>query len=124
MEMIVMASIKSLLIGMGVGGVIGGISALLTSPTSGRDLRHTIHNNKENLLTTINNLREEGLNVKDQVIKASDTGKRFITTFSDEIKEPFETWSAETAQSRLKIEEELRQIDQSIQRLEKTFNPK
>ena len=119
-----MASIKSILIGMAVGGVIGGISAPLTTPTSGRNLRHTLHNNKESFLTNIINLKEDSLNVKDQVIKASDTGKRFISTFSDELKEPFETWVTETEKSKLKIEEELRQIDQSIQKLEQTFTPK
>jgi len=119
-----MANIKSMLIGMAVGSIIGGISTLLSTPSSGRDLRHTLHNNKESLLANINNLKEDSLNVKDQVIKASDTGKRFISTFSDELKEPFETWVTETEKSKLKIEEELRQIDQSIQKLEQTFTPK
>ena len=119
-----MANIKSMLIGMAVGSIIGGISTLLSTPSSGRDLRHTLHNNKESLLANINNLKEDSLNVKDQVIKSSVTGKKSISTFSDEMKEPFETWFTETKKSKLKIEEELRQIDQSIQKLEQTFTPK
>lgn len=81
-----MASGRSLLTGLFVGGIIGGAAVLLTAPSSGKQLREKMKTNYDSFEETIKRLKSDGLALKDQLIKAAKESTDVIKDVGGELQ--------------------------------------
>src|SRR5690625_8044652 len=87
-----MINSKSLLLGILAGGVISAAVTLLSTPKSGREIRADVKQRSEDSIQTMNRLREEGMDLKEQITKTSKEGAALIKELSSEMKKSTESW--------------------------------
>jgi len=119
-----MPSGKSIAIGLIVGGVIGGISVLLSTPASGRELTNALQRKKDHLVDSTKILRQDCVQLKNDLEDASKRSWFSIQSFSEEIKESVSDWYKDTEKNRKSIQKELSTIEAAIVDLEKSISPK
>lgn len=90
-----MASGRSLLTGLFVGGIIGGAAVLLTAPSSGKQLREKMKTNYDSFEETIKRLKSDGLALKDQLIKAAKESTDVIKDVGGELQTSIKKWQEE-----------------------------
>lgn len=69
---------KSLALGILAGGVIGAACTLFNAPSSGRDFRENARLKSENLKNTVLSLKEDGMQLRDQITQTSKEGAELI----------------------------------------------
>jgi len=110
---------KSLFLGLLVGGLAGSAVALLTAPKSGNELQETLKTNSKKVKETLGTLKTESVQLKNQIVQASKEGAIIFKDFSKDIKTSVDTWKKEIEPNKTKILDEIKNIEESIQQLEK-----
>ncbi|TWH26760.1 gas vesicle protein [Bacillus subtilis J22] len=118
---IVMASGRSLLTGLFVGGIIGGAAVLLTAPSSGKQLREKMKTNYDSFDETIKRLKSDGLALKDQLIKAAKESTDVIKDVGGELQTSIKKWQEEIKPHQQDLQKEIADIEEKIRQLEKTL---
>ena len=118
---IVMASGRSLLTGLFVGGIIGGAAVLLTAPSSGKQLREKMKTNYDSFEETIKRLKSDGLALKDQLIKAAKESTDVIKVVGGELQTSIKKWQEEIKPHQQDLQKEIADIEEKIRQLEKTL---
>ncbi|MGY4670894.1 gas vesicle protein [Bacillus subtilis] len=118
---IVMASGRSLLTGLFVGGIIGGAAVLLTAPSSGKQLREKMKTNYDSFEETIKRLKSDGLSLKDQLIKAAKESTDVIKDVGGELQTSIKKWQEEIKPHQQDLQKEIADIEEKIRQLEKTL---
>lgn len=109
---------KYIVIGFFVGGTISAAAALLTTPTSGREVRVKVKEQGTEILGLVEDLVEDGMRLKDQIAKTSKEGITVITELTEDIKNAVEDWKESINPNQDNIEKYLEQIEASIKELE------
>lgn len=109
---------KSIALGFIVGGTISAAAALLTTPTSGRELRYQIKQQSIEWKRIVDDIIEDGLRLKDQIAKTSKEGVALINELTEEMKTSVEEWKSAIEPHQENIYEYLEQIEASIKELE------
>lgn len=109
---------KSLLLGFIVGGAVSAAATLLTTPSSGRELRTRVKEQSVEWKHMIDDIIEEGWKLKDQIAKTSKEGAALISEVTDEIKTSIEEWKIAVEPHQESIHDYLEQIESSIKDLE------
>jgi|SRR5690625_366505 len=109
---------KSLLLGFLVGGTISAAATLLSTPTSGRELREQIKVQSKEWKETIDDLIQDGLKLKDQIAQTSKEGIALVNELTQEMKSSVEEWKAAVEPHQENIHEYLEQIEMSLKELE------
>lgn len=109
---------KYIVLGFLVGGTISATTALLTTPTSGREVRSKIKEQSNELITVLEDLVQDGIRLKDQIAKTSKEGVVAITELTEDIKGAVEDWKESIGPNQANIEKYLEQIETSIKELE------
>ncbi len=120
-RVIVMASGRSLLTGLFVGGIIGGAAVLLTAPSSGKQLREKMKTNYDSFEETIKRLKSDGLALKDQLIKAAKESTDVIKDVGGELQTSIKKWQEEIKPHQQDLQKEIADIEEKIRQLEKTL---
>lgn len=110
---------RSLALGFIVGGTISAVATLLTTPSSGSELRERVRKQSIEWKRMIDELIEEGWRLKDQIAKTSKEGAALINELTDEMKTSIEEWKVAIEPHQESIHEYLEQIESSIKDLEK-----
>ncbi|KIU11944.1 hypothetical protein SC09_Contig19orf00242 [Bacillus subtilis] len=118
---IVMASGRSLLTGLFVGGIIGGAAVLLTAPSSGKQLREKMKTNYDSFEETIKRLKSDGLALKDQLIKVAKESTDVIKDVGGELQTSIKKWQEEIKPHQQDLQKEIADIEEKIRQLEKTL---
>lgn len=113
---------KSLLVGLLVGGVIGGVAALLSTPSSGKELRSQINLNRKQIEDLINQLKNESKALKVQLIQTAKEGSEVVKEVSADIMKSIQQYQQETEPHKENIMKEIEEIDNRIKQLEKTLS--
>lgn len=92
---------KSLLIGFLTGTVVAGAATLLSTPSSGKDLRNRIKTNTEEIKNTIDELKVKMLNIKDDTMEASQISKETVKTFISDVQVVIESWKREIEPNKM-----------------------
>src|SRR5690625_7483096 len=87
-----MAKGKSLLLGFMIGGTVSAIATLLSTPSSGRELRENIKDQSNEWKEMLTNLKDDGLRLKKQLEETSKEGVELVKNLTKEMKESIEEW--------------------------------
>lgn len=109
---------KSLILGFIVGGTISAAATLLTTPSSGSELRNRVKKQSIEWKNMIDDLIEEGWRLKDQIAKTSKEGAALIGELTEEMKTSIEEWKITIEPHQENIHDYLEQIESSIKDLE------
>jgi len=119
-----MAKGKSILFGFIVGGAISATTVLLTTPSSGRELRYRVKQQSIEWKKIVDDIIQDGLRLKDQIAKTSKEGVALINDLTQEMKTSVEEWKNAIEPHQENIHEYLEQIEASIKDLEEKINEK
>ncbi|WP_064092134.1 YtxH domain-containing protein [Rossellomorea aquimaris] len=113
---------KSLGYGLLIGGVIGGISAILSAPSSGKDLRTQLKDKKDDWSQVFEDMKIHIGEIKDSIGTLSQEGKETVIQLSKDLQTSFKQWQASTEPNNQQLQEELQAIQKSIEDLENSLN--
>ncbi len=109
---------KSILLGILVGTTASAVATLLTTPSSGRDVRVRIKDQSFEWKDAIDEMIQDGLNLKEQIAKTSKEGAALINDLTQEMKTSIEEWKIAVEPNQENIHDYLEQIETSIKDLE------
>ena len=112
---------RSLAAGLIVGGVIGGVAALLTAPTSGKNLREQLKANCGKWEDTVKKLKNDGIALKEQFVKTAIEGAEIIKDVGSELQTSIQEWREEIKPHQQDLKKEIAEIEEKIKQLEKTL---
>jgi gas vesicle protein len=113
-----MASGKSLVLGILVGGVVGATATLLSAPTSGKELRTKVMNQGVEWKELLENLKLDSLRLKNQIAATSKEGVSLIKDLTKEMKSSIVEWKESVEPHQKNIHQYLEQIESSLRDLE------
>ncbi len=113
---------KSLLVGLLVGGVIGGVATLLSTPSSGKELRSQINLNRKQIEDLLNQLKKESKELKVQLVQTAKEGSEVVKEVSADLMKSIQQYQQDTEPHKENIMKEIEEIDSRIKQLEKTLN--
>ncbi|MEH7238387.1 YtxH domain-containing protein [Bacillus sp. JJ1562] len=119
-----MTSTKSLFYGLLIGSVIGSVSVLLSTPSSGQDFRRTLKNNQKHISKNLNRVVSEGKSLTEQVSRSTVQAVNTITEVSGEFRNSFNHWKKEIVGNQKSIQKELLDIESALEKLEKAVTTK
>lgn len=114
-----MAKGKSLFLGLLIGGAAGTALALLSAPKSGQELKETISANSDKVKKALDSFKNESALLKNQVVQTTKESAIVLKDFSKDVKTSIDTWKKEIEPNKSNIIDELKSIEESIQKLEK-----
>lgn len=113
-----MAKGKSLFLGFVVGGTISAVTTLLSTPSSGKDIRACVKEQGIEWKDMIANLKYDSLRLKNQIAETSKEGAVLIRNLTKEMKNSVEEWKIAVEPHQDNIHEYLEQIELSLKDLE------
>lgn len=116
-----MKSTKSLLYGVLIGSVIGGVSILLSTPTSGREFRRSLKKNQSQITNSLTQVVYEGKALTEQISKSASHAVSTISEVSSDIKDSINHWKKEIEGNQKNIQKELLEIESALEKLEKAI---
>jgi gas vesicle protein len=117
-----LANGKSFALGILVGGVVGATATLLSTPTSGRELRTKVKDQGLEWKDLLENLKLDGLRLKNQIAATSKEGVSLIKDLTQEMKSSIGEWKASVEPHQKNIHLYLEQIETSLKDLEEKVN--
>lgn len=115
---------KSLIVGFLVGSTAGAIATLLSTPTSGKELRGKVKEQSLEWKTLADNLIKDGIRLKDQIAETSKEGAALISNLTEEMKQSVQEWKVAVEPHQDNIRGYLEQIEVSLKELEDKFQEK
>ncbi|MCC5802954.1 YtxH domain-containing protein [Rossellomorea vietnamensis] len=113
---------KSLAYGLLIGGVVGGVASLLTSPSSGKEIRAQIKDKKDDWTVVIEDMKGHIGELKESIGTLSQEGKETVLQLSKDLQASFKQWQASTEPNNQRLQEEIQSIQRTIEELEKSIN--
>ncbi|MGM0863995.1 MAG: YtxH domain-containing protein [Bacillota bacterium] len=113
---------KSLAYGLLIGGVVGGVASLLTSPSSGKEIRAQIKDKKDDWTGVIDEMKVNIGELKESIGTLSQEGKETVMQLSKDLQASFKQWQALTEPNNRRLQEEIQSIQRTIEDLEKSIN--
>jgi gas vesicle protein len=114
--------IKSLTYGLIIGGVIGGIGSLLSTPSSGKELRTQIKSKKKDWSQVFEEMKVHLGELKDSISTLSQEGKETVQQISKDLQASVKQWQASTEPNNQKLQQEIQLIQSKIEELERSLN--
>ncbi|RFU62116.1 YtxH domain-containing protein [Peribacillus glennii] len=111
---------KSFIVGFLTGTVIAGAATMLNAPTSGKELRTKIKDNKDEILATLAEVKERLIDIKDETAQASKVSKDSINSFIADVKILIENWKQDIEPNKQELTSHIQEIESSISELENT----
>src|SRR5690625_4644171 len=115
---------KSFLLGFMIGGAATTIATLLSTPSSGKDLRRCVKKQSIEWRVMLDNEKQDALNLKTQVRKTSKEGVALISDLTQEMRKSVEDWKSAVEPHQENIQEYLEHIELSIKDLEEKVKNK
>lgn len=110
--------VKSLLIGIVGGVVIAGATTLLSTPSSGRDLRIRLQSKKEELLATGVELLTALQAIKNDTVTATQTSKESLKLFVSDVQLLIKDWQTDIEPYKQELMKSVQEIEASLKELE------
>ncbi|KSU62127.1 hypothetical protein AS034_08305 [[Bacillus] enclensis] len=114
--------VKSLTYGLIIGGVVGSVVSLLSTPSSGRELRSQIKSKKEDWSEVFEEMKVHLGDLKDSISSLSQEGKETVQQISKDLQASVKQWQASTEPNNQKLQQEIQLIQTKIEELENSLN--
>jgi gas vesicle protein len=112
-----MRDFKSLLIGFSVGSIVAGVSTLLVTPKSGKDIRYNMKYSVDNTEALISKMKQNASTLTTDLISFGKDSSSIIKEVAFDLKEDFTTYKKD-------IEPNIRSIQEGIKKLEDIISEK
>ncbi|GIN37979.1 YtxH domain-containing protein [Heyndrickxia oleronia] len=109
---------KSLLFGLIVGGVAGSITALLSAPSSGKELRQQLTNSKDEWIATVKDMTKNANELKKSIHVLTTEGKEMAVQFITDVKSSISEWQNNIETNKENIYSEVQSLRDTIEQLE------
>lgn len=119
-----MSRTKSFLLGFMIGGLGSATATLLTTPTSGKELRGRVVDQSMQWKEMADDLLQDAMRLKDQIAQTSKEGVALINNLTKELKISMEEWKVAVAPHQDNIQDYLAQIELSLKDLEEKVKSK
>jgi|SRR5690625_259531 len=113
-----MSNGKYLILGFIIGGTISAATTLLTTPTSGKNVRTRVMEQGLEWKGIVDDIIQDTLRLKDQLAKTSKEGVALINELTEDMKTSVDEWKNAIEPHQDNIYEYLEQIESSIKDLE------
>lgn len=110
--------VKSLVLGFVVGGTVSAAATLLTTPSSGKELRTNLKTQTNEWKEMISQLAQDSVLLKNQIAETSKEGTALIKNLTKEMKKSVEEWKVAVEPHQENIHDYLEQIEVSLKDLE------
>ncbi|QQZ08294.1 YtxH domain-containing protein [Heyndrickxia vini] len=104
--------------GIIVGGIAGTLSALLTTPTSGKELRKQLSDSKNDWMSSAKDITKNVHELKNSIHVLSSEGKDIAIKFVSDIKSAISDWQNNIEENKESIFHEVQALKDSIEELE------
>ncbi|MFD3447268.1 YtxH domain-containing protein [Microbacteriaceae bacterium 4G12] len=115
-----MSKTKAFVTGLICGSAVAGIAALLAAPSSGKELRNKVKQKGLELKNSLHCLSADTKLLKEQITQTATEGKEVILELKEDMQKVLSTWKKDVKPNKENIEREIREIQQSIESLQKT----
>ncbi|WP_246938840.1 YtxH domain-containing protein [Bacillus pinisoli] len=105
-------------LGVLVGGVIGGMTMLLSAPKSGVQLRASIKENSQELSEKLYDLKSEAKQFLQLLEKSTREGTEVVRDFTEDVQETISSWKKDIAPHQVNIHNEIKEIEDTLNKLE------
>ncbi|MGE6261006.1 YtxH domain-containing protein [Heyndrickxia sporothermodurans] len=109
---------KALTYGFIVGGIAGAISALLSAPSSGKDLRKQISHTKNEWMITLKEMTKNVQELKNSIYVLTSEGKDMAVKLVSDVKSTLSEWQNNIEGNKENIINEVQALKDSIDELE------
>lgn len=109
---------KYILTGFLVGGVVSAAVTLLTTPTSGEQLRYRVKEQGTEWMSTVEDIIRDAAKIREQFAKTSKEGIALINELTEDMKESVDEWKSSVEPHQSNIHEYLEQIQATLKDLE------
>ncbi|WP_117170829.1 YtxH domain-containing protein [Paraliobacillus sediminis] len=113
-----MANGKVLLFGFLAGGVVSAAATLLSAPKSGKELRGDVKTRSEDILHSLDRIKDDGKLLTEQIANTSKEGAALIKELSVDVKSSIESWKNTIEPHQKNIQKYLGQIEERLKELE------
>src|SRR5690625_5210578 len=87
-----MARGRSLLLGFVIGGTVSAVTTLLSTPSSGKELRGRMKQQSKEWKEMADKLLQDSLRLKNQIAETSKEGVALIQNLTQEMKKSVQEW--------------------------------
>src|SRR5699024_3725870 len=109
---------KYIVTGFLVGGAVSAAVTLLTTPTSGEQLRFRVREQGTEWKNTLEDIMKDAAKIKEQFAKTSKEGIALINELTEDIKTSVDEWKSSVEPHQSNIHEYLEQIESTLKDLE------
>jgi gas vesicle protein len=113
---------KSLFYGVVAGSIIGSVSILLTTPSSGKEIRTELKNTKDEWSLMLNELKSNLRKLINSIQFLSKEGKDAAKELTTDLKSSIEQWKQSTEPNNNNLQNEITNIQKTIEELEEKLN--
>jgi gas vesicle protein len=114
---------KSLLIGFISGFTVAGVSVLLSTPSSGQDVRYKLKQSKDETMDLLQDVKRSIVQLKEECVSATTISKTQIQAFIQGVKETLEEWKQDSKAHTTAIQVQINDVETAIQELETAISP-
>ena len=114
---------KSLFVGFISGFTIAGISVLLSTPSSGKEIRYRLKLSKEETTALLQDVKKSVVQLKEDIGTATTVSKTQIQDFVKGVKEALEDWKKDSKMHTTAIQVQIEDVETAIQELESAISP-
>ena len=114
---------KSLLIGFISGFTAAGVTVLLSTPSSGQEIRLKLKQSKEETGALLRDVKRSIVQLKEECVSATAVSKTQIRVFIKGVREALEEWKQESQTHTTAIQVQINEVETAIQELETAISP-
>src|SRR5699024_4218352 len=114
----IMSKSKSIIFGVAVGSAVGVIATLLTTPSSGKQIRSRVKEQTSDWREVLDSLKFDGLRLKDQLAETSRECASMMKNLTAEMKRSIDEWKRTVEPHKENIQDYIEQIEASLKELE------
>ncbi|MED3648843.1 YtxH domain-containing protein [Halalkalibacterium halodurans] len=96
------------------GAILASIATLLIAPTSGKELQKKCKAKGRSLQQSIEQMKHDGIQLKDRISKTSKMTSEALKTVGPEIKTSLDQWKEDVDPSLQKLKDDIEQLQKAV----------
>ncbi|MDQ0232309.1 YtxH domain-containing protein [Metabacillus malikii] len=116
-----MSNGKSLMYGLLVGGLLGGLATLLVTPSSGKQVRAQLQNNRNKISHSVHQVRNDSLSLKNQLVESFKDNSKVIKEVSTDFKKSLGHFKEDIEPHKTQLQKEIKEVERKLKQLEQSI---